>query len=373
MQQREITDILGIIAYIVVLIVHTIGFTSLLMIKASRRLSLQQRSYLINLSIIEILFCVSGIAIRASHLAKSNRLNYYILVVTGCGFGLWYFLVMTLLTVDRFLAVYLDIHYDTKWPYSRNKLLLGVVFALSASVTTAVFATKPRPERLANNLEMYAWPSAHAVLLAVVVLTYGYLCRKIRQHRAQFKRNRNSLRRDHIPLKTQKKVKKQHHKLKQHHPKKQHSQKKQTDRIDSNGSSGDGHLLLQSNNVTSIIAASTAENNGAKYSPLQRLSNSFRRGRSAADASFRKAKRGFFLPNLLIASFIVFWMLPDLIYFGCRLNGGAPLKERSMLVDGLVSLTYTIGLFLDAVIYIFAVPEVRRVLTRKLKFKFFSR
>ena len=108
MQQREITDILGIIAYIVVLIVHTIGFTSLLMIKASRRLSLQQRSYLINLSIIEILFCVSGIAIRASHLAKSNRLNYYILVVTGCGFGLWYFLVMTLLTVDRFLAVYLD-------------------------------------------------------------------------------------------------------------------------------------------------------------------------------------------------------------------------------------------------------------------------
>ena len=230
------------------------------MIKASRRLSLQQRSYLINRSIIEILFCVSGIAIRASHLAKSNRLNYYILVVTGCGFGLWYFLVMTLLTVDRFLAVYLDIHYDTKWPYSRNKLLLGVVFALSASVTTAVFATKPRPERLANNLEMYAWPSAHAVLLAVVVLTYGYLCRKIRQHRAQFKRNRNSLRRDHIPLKTQKKVKKQHHKLKQHHPKKQHSQKKQTDRIDSNGSSGDGHLLLQSNNVTSIIAASTAEN-----------------------------------------------------------------------------------------------------------------
>ena len=359
MQQREITDTLGIIAYIVVLIVHTIGFASLLMIKASRRLSLQQRSYLINLSIIEILFCVSGIAIRASHLAKSHRLNYYILVVTGCGFGLWYFLVMTLLTVDRFLAVYLDIHYDTKWPYSRNKLLLGVVFALSASVTTAVFATKPRPERLANNLEMYVWPSAHAVLLAVVVLTYGYLCRKIRQHRAQLKRNRNSLKRDHIPLKTQKKVK--------------NNQKKQTDRTDSNGSKGDGHLLLQSNNVTSIIAASTAENNGAKYSPLQRLSNSFRRGRSAADASFRKAKRGFFLPNLLIASFIVFWMLPDLIYFGCRLNGGAPLKERSMLVDGLVSLTYTIGLFLDAVIYIFAVPEVRRVLARKLKFKFFSR
>ena len=372
MQHREIIDVLGIVAYIVVLVVHIIGVTSLLMIKASRRLSFQQRLYIINLSIIEILFCVSGITIRASHLAKSNRLNYYILVVTGCGFGLWYFLVMTLLTVDRFLAVYLDIHYDTKWPYSRNKLLLGIVFALSASVTTAVFATKPRPERLVNNLEMYVWPSAHAVLLAVVVLTYGYLCRKIRQHRAQFKRNRNSLRRENIPLKSRQQKQTAQKKtlmLTLHHPKKQ-NRKKQTDRTDSKSSSrGDKNLLLQSNNITAIIEASAAEKNGAKYSPLQRLSNSFRRGRLAADASFRKAKRGFFLPNLLIASFIVFWMLPDLVYFGCRLNGGAPLKERSMLVDSLVSLTYTVGLFLDAVIYIFAVPEVRRVLVRKFKFK----
>eukprot|EP00111_Clytia_hemisphaerica_P023526 TCONS_00069324-protein len=253
----------GIILYTIVSVIHGIGLISLCFIKTSKRLSPQQRLYLINISVIELGFCFSGIIVRASHLAGTNTLNYYIAIMTGCGLGLWYFLVMVLLTVDRFLAVYLDIHYDRKWPYSRNKILLALVFIIIVSVTLFLFTINPHAANLVYILEVYAWPIAHALLIIVVGFTYGYLCQKIRFYRKEAKRHQDSLKKNMIERETE--------------------------------------VSEQNNHKLTV----NYDNESEKLSHFKRISNSFRRSKLIC-SNFNRAKKRFYLPNLLIASFLLF-------------------------------------------------------------------
>ena len=70
----------------------------------------------------------------------------------------------------------------------------------------------------------------------------------------------------------------------------------------------------------------------------------------------------FYIPTLLIISFIIFMIVPDLIvliYF-------IVLQKYSPTVDALVTMMYAISLTVDALIYIFGQKEVRQALLSKI-------
>ena len=79
---------------------------------------------------------------------------------------------------------------------------------------------------------------------------------------------------------------------------------------------------------------------------------------------FRKSR--FFVPFLLILSFIIFMVIPDLIvlFVGVLSGGSAPLS------DVLISscwISYAVANIVDALIYIFMQDSVRRLLWKKGK------
>ena len=70
-----------------------------------------------------------------------------------------------------------------------------------------------------------------------------------------------------------------------------------------------------------------------------------------------RIKNGFYMPTLLIVSFIIFAVAPDVVYFI------AVIQQSNMGATGLYfSIFYRVGLAWDAVIYVFFQKEVRNVL-----------
>ena len=70
----------------------------------------------------------------------------------------------------------------------------------------------------------------------------------------------------------------------------------------------------------------------------------------------------FYVPTCLILTFVLLQVVPDLIIF-FFLASGQPVSEN--VVNG-VFVTYMISILLDAVIYIFISPYVKRMLIKKL-------
>lgn len=334
-------NIFGMFFYSLVLIIHLIGFALLIQIKSSRRLTAVQRLYLIHLSIIEIYFCLSGITVRVLHLAGSHLLDYYIMAITACGFGVWYFTTMILLTFDRFLAVYLDIKYPSVVSYTRVKFITLISIALAVSLTTVVFRTAKDLVALDNIVYKYAWPTAHAISLIVVIFTYAYLFHRIRYFKNKLK--------THIYLHGSYQEEKEE---KSSNPTLRH--------IDHNHNNDGESLIGKTQNQPNVTAPKSSSKEQHQVS-----SSFYRRKKIELLLRFKRARRGFYLPTLLIATYVLFFILPDLIYFSCRLDG-RPLNVRSPTLDAVISLVYIVGILSDAFIYIFGVPKVRQLFIKKL-------
>ena len=73
-------------------------------------------------------------------------------------------------------------------------------------------------------------------------------------------------------------------------------------------------------------------------------------------------KPAFYLPTLLILSFVLFQVVPDLIVFFVMLSGNTLSRH---VVNG-VCITYMVSMSLDAVMYILLSPYVKTMLFQKL-------
>lgn len=85
-----------------------------------------------------------------------------------------------------------------------------------------------------------------------------------------------------------------------------------------------------------------------KMDQLNQLKSLRNNARRKSSACFKKVKKGFYLPTFLILSFVLTWMVPDLILTYYYSNH-KPIEEYMHLA---VSLVYPIALILDAVLYI---------------------
>ena len=80
----------------------------------------------------------------------------------------------------------------------------------------------------------------------------------------------------------------------------------------------------------------------------------------------RMKKSFLFMPSLLIITFIMFYCVPHLTY----LLVGVVFKSPSQTLFTVCELSFLTGVLLDAIIYIYYLPDVRRWLFRRFKVVF---
>lgn len=271
-------SLLQFIIIILVVVLHIIAVVWLLQRKC-RRVSESQRLFLINLSLSEILIAGIGLLRRLFALKTSQRIDFYMILVQNTGCILAYYLIMIILTADRFFEVYLNIRYPIFWNGKRSRYIMCFVWLVSfiVSVISIAIQQSITIEEFFKFCYVYYFPIAELIFLIVATTTYSYVLKLIRRNRLQ--RLSTSVRFD----------------------------------------------------MTECCINTGTQNRRKRVRKM----------------------RGFVVPTLLIITFILFVIVPDLIYFFSYI-----LKRPvHSILDRLLPFIYYFGFSSDAFIYILFHPS----------------
>ena len=291
---------LQIALYIIAALLHAVGLGLLSSVKHSPTFSSVQRLFFFNISTCDILGCVLSISAKIVGLAAPEwwSANKNVMHRIGIsGMYIWYIGLMTLLTMDRFLTVYLNLRYRMVCTFHRARMTLLSLFVFSLACTLVCVNVGTTED--IEYVMLYAWLVLDGVFLCVALVTYIYFFRKI-------KRNRR----------------------------------------------------YESVSLPSTFHESLNHKSSTTESKCRSRKFSFKKGGTSS------LKRAFFTPSLLVGNFIVFWLLPDQIFFCLNI-----MRKRfvSPVLIGLLLNFYPFGILLDAVIYIFFQREIISLLKKKIQ------
>ena len=168
------------VLYFVATFFHIVGIILLAKVPLTETFGANQRLYFMNISFCDILGCLLSIStvFVEIHIKAKWDPNYTIMKIEIFGIYIWYIGLMTLMTLDRFLTVFLNIRYRGICTRRKTIIALSASFLL-AVIGTLVFIKTPAPkaEKIAV---LYFWPTLDVIFLSVTVLTYTYFFKKLR-------------------------------------------------------------------------------------------------------------------------------------------------------------------------------------------------
>lgn len=256
-----------------------------------------QRIHLANLSLSELLICVLSLIRHILQIGKVNHsVVYYLLVFEHLGISMLYLIAMILLTIDRFLKVYLHFRYMFYLPTRRTKKILFLVWVLALIATFLYIALLEHDEeKLFSRCYIYFYPTAELIFLMSAGCTYYYALRKLRTSLSVRQRK----------------------------------------------------VYEAGGQLTVMGSCSTID------LPTQP---------HRAVVVKRRRFKGLIVVTMVIVTFIALIVIPDQVFFySLILKRDLPRSLKSY-----VFTSYYAGFSSDAIIYVFAIPAVKRVLKRKL-------
>ena len=289
---------------------HCVGFWALWNVKQTNPYLITQRLYLLHLSLSEN--CHSFFLGLYYLLTIYNKLKWanYAFICAGGGAFIWYLSIMIMLTVDRFLTVFLNVRYLAVWNIRKTKRVLVVCFLIGFGLNILFLVTIPTFEKSLKLFSVYLWFPVDNIFTLIAILTYIYIFRRVYQ-----------------PSKGSK----------------------------------------NSKDVKSRKYAVTSQNNDQNIATVDMSRDPERRSVKSTFPKIPVNKpkfpmRTFLIPLLLITTFIVFIGFPDNTYFWYFVLD----KEVPPAMDTLFFIFYPIGIMSDAIIYVLFAKDVRTFLFRKL-------
>ena len=287
-------------------VLHTIGFWALWNVKQNNPFMAAQRLYLLNLSVAENIHSLFFALFNLFFLLGYRELGRYMFICGGGGAFVWYITIMIMLTVDRFLTVYLNVRYISMWNKKKTKVVFRICFGLAFSVNLMLILYLKDFEQSLRMIVLFLWFPFDNIFTLTAVITYTYIMVSIM-------RRKDALRAASVPS---------------------------TKRMESNSTSS-----LDNNNK---------DEQGRKSSLYSSVSLS----------TPTWTWKTFIVPLFLILVFVFFFGLPDSTYFWFFILG----KDLPPWLSVVSFSLYPTGFGLDAIIYIWCSKDVRRFLMKKLSF-----
>ena len=281
------------------------------------RLATNQKLYFINISVCTLCKSVLKIAYEILKLLHFGaHVTIKIWTLDAGALFLCYIFFLTVLTFDRFLEIYLNIKYPL-WSTRKSTLLLIALSWCMMAVTWLMFWFMD--DSLSKSFViLYLWPTLEGLFLIVAIFVYSYLFTKIRENRRKLATTTGSS----IP------------------------------RADKSSAIRDGKLNVG-------VADKSSEKTTCKSRELVV---------SMKEQSHRRKRRRFYIPTLFVATFVMFWCLPDMVDFGLTISG----NNFPSYMDIPLNILISIAMCSDAIIYMMLVVELRRRLKKFICNIFYS-
>ena len=291
------------VLYIAPGILHLCGLYLLFVVKNLGPAE-EQRAFLVNLSISEAGFCFMKMAHRFLFLFGHNEIARKIWIFQTGFFFTEVCLIMDMLTVDRFLAVFLNIRYKK---YATNRAVnfcILISWIISGMLYLICFLVVDIKD-VVNLFTFFIWPIEQYSFLLIAIPVYVYIFIKISKNRRKMKILRRRLSSDPSSLTT-------------------------------------GFVVV---NQASVSTSSRVKKHSFSVSAREKI------------------KKNTFVPFLLIATFMLFWLVPDQIQLGLLVTINYIPPE----IHFFSNLSYIVAALCDGLIYIIGTPRVRQLLKQRLK------
>ena len=165
--------------YLLSIMLHSIGIFLLLTLKHRRN----QDIIIMNLSIAEISMSLCDFSQNIlSRYHNVSAFHIKVLTITQCSlFVVPSFLIMIVLTVDRFLEVYLNIKYHTYVHKFKVKVSLSICWCAGMSIAILLLTLKFRSINSAAIIFKFIFPSVEGMFLLVALVCYIYIFNKFKE------------------------------------------------------------------------------------------------------------------------------------------------------------------------------------------------
>ena len=257
-----------------------------------------------------------------------NQVQDYVMIIMFAGISVVYYLDMIYLTLDKCAEIWWNIKYPLYWDKRRTKqLLTGTWLMASCLVLVVALLHTYTAYDWKVHMFTYCFPALNFLFLVIASFSYGFIFYK-------YKQTHDS------PL-----MKVTTHKSK----------------IGANSND-------ENNNTTTTEAELIRENKlylernkRNNKSNIKARSTILVTRRQSSFEVFRKSK--FMMIFLLIVTFIIFIVIPDLTLLFVEIVNGQ--ESRDIMV--VCWIMYAVGNLFDCYIYIFMQSSVKKLLIRKFK------
>ena len=162
--------------------------------KKQRRLKGNQKMLLITLSVAELTYAVVNIGKLLCSLYNSINLNDAFFTLNFVA-GFWmYWVIMTLITIDRFLEIYLNIKYNILCSPKKTKTVLIIAIVISVLLLVPAFHVKK--ETLISFGILFCYPMLESFFIILALVTYLHIFKQVQRHRKSTLKVQKQLRRN---------------------------------------------------------------------------------------------------------------------------------------------------------------------------------
>ena len=162
--------------------------------KKQRRLKGNQKMLLITLSVAELTYAVVNIGKLLCSLYNLINLNDAFFTLNFVA-GFWmYWVIMTLITIDRFLEIYLNIKYNILCSPKKTKTVLIIAIVISVLLLVPAFHVKK--ETLISFGILFCYPMLESFFIILALVTYLYIFKQVQRHRKSTLKVQKQLRRN---------------------------------------------------------------------------------------------------------------------------------------------------------------------------------
>ena len=197
----KIAFIIVIILDVVAVLIQTLALTLLISLKEGI-VKRNQRLLLVTLCVTEFVYAVADIAKACCILLDiQNVITLAIFLFHGTALTFFLIFIMIMITVDRFLEIYLNIKYSIYWSVRKTNVVLIVALLMCCLLFIPLFIVHLRSATAFRKLvTYYIFPTLSLVFLIVFSFSYFYIIKQVLRHRKKTKQIQKQLRTNNTNL-----------------------------------------------------------------------------------------------------------------------------------------------------------------------------
>ena len=197
----KIAFIIVIILDVVAVLIQTLALTLLISLKEGI-VKRNQRLLLVTLCVTEFVYAVADIAKACCILLDiQNVITLAIFLFHGTALTFFLIFIMIMITVDRFLEIYLNIKYSIYWSVRKTNVVLIVALLMCCLLFIPLFIVHLRSATAFRKLVFYyIFPTLSLVFLIVFSFSYFYIIKQVLRHRKKTKQIQKQLRTNNTNL-----------------------------------------------------------------------------------------------------------------------------------------------------------------------------